>query len=91
MADETGTDIRLLYFAWVREKIGHGSESIALPSNVTTVRDLVRWLKTRGANYEAAFAKDDLVRAAIDQRHVKPETPIGEAREIAFFPPVTGG
>jgi len=83
--------VKLLYFAWVRERIGCGSEEIALPENVTTVADLVAWLKTRGPEFSEAFARPDIVRAALDKAHVKPDARIAEAREIAFFPPVTGG
>ncbi len=83
--------VKLLYFAWVRERIGRPGESLELPAGLTTVRDLVGWLVTRGPEYAEAFAKPDLVRAAINQTHVKPDAPIAGAREIAFFPPVTGG
>ncbi len=83
--------VKLLYFAWVRERIGRPGESLELPAGLITVRDLVGWLITRGPEYAEAFAKPDLVRAAIDQSHVKPDAPIAGAREIAFFPPVTGG
>lgn len=83
--------VTLRYFAWVREKVGHAEERVELPAEISTIADLVAWLKTRGAGYESAFARPEVVRAAIDQRHVKPLTPIGQAREIAFFPPVTGG
>jgi molybdopterin synthase sulfur carrier subunit len=83
--------VKLLYFAWVREKIGRAEEEIALPPAVTTIADLVGWLRQRGPEFQAAFAKPEVVRAAIDQRHVKPASPIAGAREIAFFPPVTGG
>ncbi|MDX2156805.1 MAG: molybdopterin converting factor subunit 1 [Hyphomicrobiaceae bacterium] len=83
--------MQLLYFAWVREKIGRSGESLELPPGIVTVADLVRWLSARGPEYAEAFARPDLVRAALDQSHVKPETPLGRVREIAFFPPVTGG
>jgi molybdopterin synthase sulfur carrier subunit len=83
--------VKLLYFAWVREKIGRGSEEITLPDDVATVADLVAWLKTRGPEFSEAFARPNVVRAALDKAHVKPDAPIAEAREIAFFPPVTGG
>lgn len=91
MTSSDSKDVTLLYFAWVREKIGLASETVTIPNDIETVNDLVAWLKVRGDNYEAAFAKGDLVRAAIDQRHVKAAALIGDAREIAFFPPVTGG
>ena len=83
--------VNLLYFAWVREKIGRPSEAVDLPSTVATIADLVAWLSTRGPEYAEAFARPEVVRAAIDRTHVKPTAMIGGAREIAFFPPVTGG
>lgn len=83
--------MRLLYFAWVRERIGRAGETLDLPGEVRTVAELVTWLRARGPEYAEAFARPDLVRAAINQEHVKPDTPIAGAREIAFFPPVTGG
>ncbi|MEZ5815807.1 MAG: molybdopterin converting factor subunit 1 [Hyphomicrobiaceae bacterium] len=81
----------LLYFAWVRERIGRASETLEVPERLLTVADLVDWLRKRGPEYEAAFQRPDLVRAAIDQQHVKPDAGIAGAREVAFFPPVTGG
>jgi sulfur-carrier protein len=83
--------INVLYFAWVRERIGRGSELLNVPTSIVTVADLVGWLKARGPEYELAFAKPDVIRAALDQTHVKSSTPLGDAREVAFFPPVTGG
>ena len=83
--------VKLLYFAWVRERIGRSEETLDLPEQVSTVQDLVAWLSSRGEEYTAAFEKPDIIRAAIDQQHVPHETAIDSAREIAFFPPVTGG
>lgn len=83
--------VRLLYFAWVREKIGRASEDIELPRDIVTVADLVGWLTARGPEYGEAFARPQVVRAALDKVHVKPSAPLGAASEIAFFPPVTGG
>jgi len=83
--------IRIVYFAWVREKVGRAEESVSPPSGVDTIASLVAWLKTRGPEYGEAFARSDVIRAAIDQSHVKPSASIATAREIAFFPPVTGG
>jgi sulfur-carrier protein len=83
--------MKLIYFAWVRERIGKPEEEIELPSGIATVTDLVRWLKTRGEEYEYAFENEGVVRAAIDRVHAKPDAPIAQAREIAFFPPMTGG
>jgi molybdopterin synthase sulfur carrier subunit len=83
--------MKLLYFAWVRERIGRPGETLDLPPGIVTVGDLVLWLRERGPEYVEAFKRPDLVRAAINQQHVKPDAPIAGAREIAFFPPVTGG
>jgi molybdopterin synthase sulfur carrier subunit len=83
--------VRLLYFAWVREKVGRAEETVELPPEVETVSDLMRWLGARGGEYAAAFERADIIRAAIDQTHVKPTASVRGAREIALFPPVTGG
>lgn len=91
MSEHLDQPVKLLYFAWVRERVGRGSEEVHLPANVVTVGDLVSWLKARGPEFAQAFERAELVRAAVDKTHVKPEASIGGAREIAFFPPVTGG
>ncbi len=83
--------VKLLYFAWVREKIGRVEETVDLPANVATVADVMIWLKTRGPEFAAAFERAEVIRAAINQQHVKACASIEGAREIAFFPPVTGG
>lgn len=83
--------MKALYFAWVRERVGLSEEEIAPPQHVKTIADLVAWLKTRGENYEAAFANEKTVLAALDRTHVKPDALIAAAKEIAFFPPMTGG
>ncbi len=83
--------VTLRYFAWVREKMGRAEESLTLPAGLATVDDLVRWLKQRGPEYAAAFERSHVIRVALDQKHVKPSAAIAGAREIAFFPPVTGG
>jgi molybdopterin synthase sulfur carrier subunit len=83
--------VRIVYFAWVRERVGLAEEALDIPADLATVADLVRWLKARGEGYEAAFANEGIVRAALDHVHAKPESPLGGAREIAFFPPMTGG
>jgi len=79
------------YFAWVREKVGRAEEEIEVPAGVATVGDLVAWLKGRGPDYAEAFRRGEVVRAALDRVHVKPAHALDGAREIAFFPPVTGG
>jgi molybdopterin synthase sulfur carrier subunit len=83
--------MKILYFAWVRQKAGVAEEDIDLPPEVKTLNDLVNWLKARGPEFEAAFADIKSVRAAIDQTHASLDAPIKDAKEIAFFPPVTGG
>jgi molybdopterin synthase sulfur carrier subunit len=83
--------VKLLYFAWVRERIGKPEEEIDPPANVRTVAELVAWLAGRGEEYAYAFENAKVIRAAIDRNHVKPDTQIAGAREIAFFPPMTGG
>jgi molybdopterin synthase sulfur carrier subunit len=80
-----------MYFAWVRERIGKAEETLEPPSAVTTVGDLIAWLTTRGEEYAHAFDTPKVIRAAIDHTHVRPDTAIAGAREIAFFPPMTGG
>lgn len=83
--------ITIKYFAWVREKIGCAEEKIFLPSHVLTVDDLLIWLRSRGPQFEMAFAQPKLICAAIDNTHVKSNTSLRGAQEIALFPPVTGG
>ncbi len=83
--------MKILYFAWLRERIGTGEEDISLPPEIATIADLVGFLAARGEHYAYAFENPRIVRAAIDQHHVKPTAAIAGAREIAFFPPMTGG
>ncbi|WP_220747883.1 MULTISPECIES: molybdopterin converting factor subunit 1 [Jannaschia] len=81
--------MQVLYFAWLRERIGLGRELVE--TNATTIADLVEELRAREDRYAAAFADMTTVRAALDQELVPLETPLGSAREVAFFPPMTGG
>ena len=83
--------MKAVYFAWVRERIGKAEEEIDPPPEVVTVADLVAWLSARDEGYAHAFENPKTIRAALDRAHVKPQTPIAGAREIAFFPPMTGG
>lgn len=83
--------VKLVYFAWVRERIGTGEETREIPASVATAGDLIAWLAEQGPNYANAFSELQVIRVAIDRAHVSHDTPIGEAREIALFPPVTGG
>jgi sulfur-carrier protein len=82
---------RLLYFARVRQIVGKGEEEVELPGSVNTVSDVISWLKERDEGYANAFADMRIIRAAVDQAHKPLDAPIKGAREIAFFPPATGG
>ncbi len=81
--------IDVLYFAWVRERIGVPKEQVE--TDAATVADLVSELRSREERYEAAFADLSAIRVAVDQELAAFDAPIGEAREVAFFPPMTGG
>ena len=83
--------MKLVYFAWVRERIGRREEEIALPASVATAGDLLAWLKARGPEYEHALAEPRAIRIAIDHVHAKPEASLAGAGEVALFPPMTGG
>ena len=83
--------MKIKYFAWVRERIGKAEETVEPPANVKTVDELIAWLAARGDTYAYAFERPRVIRAAIDQAHVKQDAVIAGAREIAFFPPMTGG
>ena len=83
--------MKIKYFAWVRERVGKSEETIEPPANVRTVDDLIAWLTKQSEAYAYAFEKPKVIRAAIDHTHVKSDTAIAGAREIAFFPPMTGG
>ncbi len=83
--------MKVKYFAWVRERIGKSEETLEPPASVRTVDDLMAWLARRDEGYAYAFERPRVIRAAIDHAHVKPDAMIAGAREIAFFPPMTGG
>jgi sulfur-carrier protein len=83
--------MKLVYFAWVRERIGKSEEEIDLPAMVKTVGDLLSFLQTLGAEYEAALHVPKVIRVAINQEHVEHSELIAGARAIALFPPMTGG
>ena len=83
--------MRLLYFAWVRQKVGRGEEVVDAPREAKTVADVAHWLKSRGGGYAEAFADLKRLRAAVNQVHVDYGAPVNPGDEVAFFPPVTGG
>ena len=83
--------MKLLYFAWVRERIGIGEEDVSLPDTVITVGALLDWLATRSPGHAAALTDRNAVRVAVDQDFARAEAAVGADSEVAIFPPVTGG
>jgi sulfur-carrier protein len=83
--------VKVLYFAWVRERVGKSEEVVEPPAGVATIGELMGWLAGRGEEYAFAFDNPKVIRAAIDRTHVKADAAIAGAREVAFFPPMTGG
>ncbi|HEY3778301.1 MAG TPA: molybdopterin converting factor subunit 1 [Rhizomicrobium sp.] len=83
--------MKLLYFAWVRQRIGKAEENLERPSEVTTIAELAAYLHSRGEGYAKAFADPVRLRAARNQEHASFDAPVSDEDEIAFFPPVTGG
>ncbi|MBD8891410.1 molybdopterin converting factor subunit 1 [Roseibium litorale] len=83
--------VEIRYFAWVRERVGTEAETLDLPEGTRTVSDLLSWLKSRDERYAYAFEDTSTIRVALDQEHSEHDQPIGNAREIAIFPPMTGG
>ncbi len=82
---------KILYFAWVKERTGTGEEDLTLPADVTDLGRLIAWLSTRSPGHAWAFEMPAQVRAAVNQVFARPDTPVAQGDEIAFFPPVTGG
>ena len=83
--------MKILYFAWIRQRIGLAAEEAERPAEVTTVDELIDWLITRSDGHAAAFVRRETIRAAVNQDYVPFDNPISDSDEIAFFPPVTGG
>ncbi|MBL4801027.1 MAG: molybdopterin converting factor subunit 1 [Emcibacter sp.] len=83
--------MELLYFARIREDIGHSSEIISLPENVSNVESLIGFLRQKGQNYQTAFENEIIIRVAVNQAYVKFDHPLEDKDEVAFFPPMTGG
>jgi molybdopterin converting factor subunit 1 len=90
MADAE-TPLTILYFAWLRERVGASQESVAPPPGVRTVGDLIAWLAERSPGHASAFANRRTVRCAVNQEFAGPTTRVDPGDEVAFFPPVTGG
>ena len=83
--------MRIRYFAWMKRIVGAADEEVALPEHVETVGDLVHWLRSRSPGHAEALAEGAAFGAAVDQRTATFDVPIAGAREVAFFPPFTGG
>jgi molybdopterin synthase sulfur carrier subunit len=83
--------MKLLYFAWLRARVGHAEEVLSLPEGVHDVAGLLGWLQARGAPYAEALRDLNVIRVAINHEYVGPDHPIREGDEVALFPPVTGG
>jgi molybdopterin converting factor subunit 1 len=83
--------VRVLYFAWLRERVGRAEETLDLPDAVTDVAGLTAWLRARDAEHAAAFEHANVVRCAVNQTIADAATPVAAGDEVAFFPPVTGG
>lgn len=83
--------MKLLYFAWVRQKLGRNEEDLPLPQGIATVAQLANFLCARGDGYADVFSKPQRLRAAVNQEHVNWDTAVRDEDEVAFFPPVTGG
>jgi len=81
----------MLYFAWVRESVGAGHETVDPPEAVRSVADLIAWLSQQSPGHAEAFREPARLRAAVDQRFVPLDALLGNAKEVALFPPVTGG
>lgn len=83
--------MKVLYFAWLKEKTGVSGEDIPLPPGVADVAGLMAWMRGRGGGFAQAFADQSIVRCAVNQEHVNAAHPLRDGDEVAFFPPVTGG
>lgn len=83
--------MKLVYFSWVKDRIGFGEEDVDLPETVKTVEDLLTWLPGRGENFANALADPAIIRVAVDQEYATPGADVTKASEVALFPPVTGG
>lgn len=83
--------MQLLYFGWVRSRIGKDREDVELPESVTDVRGLIKWLSERGGLYTETLSDISLVRVAVNQELTDFDAPVARDDEVAFFPPMTGG
>ena len=83
--------MRILYFAWLRQKTGIDSEEIEMPTHITDVAGLIEWLKERNENFAEALSDFESIRVAVNQEFAEPDAPVAQGDEVAIFPPMTGG
>lgn len=83
--------IKILYFAWLRERVGVAEEDLMPPDDIATVEALVEWLSSRDSKHELAFRNRSTIRCAVNQEFCESSSPVRSGDEVAFFPPVTGG
>lgn len=83
--------MKVLYFAWLRERLNRGEEDISPPESVTDVSALIDWMAEKDEAFSLAFEKRKLIKVALDSEIVDHKTPLGSAGTVAFFPPMTGG
>ncbi|MDJ0935057.1 MAG: molybdopterin converting factor subunit 1 [Kiloniellales bacterium] len=83
--------MKLLYFAWLKTRTGVGEEEVSPPPEVTTVRELLDWIRSRGGGYAEALSDLSVIKVAINQEFARPDDPVAPGDEVALFPPVTGG
>ena len=87
----TEVGVRVLYFAWLRQRTGTAEETVEPEAGIATLRQLETWLAARHPRFGEALASPGLVRCAVNQEHVEDDVALGPADEVAFFPPITGG
>ncbi len=83
--------VKILYFSWIRERVGMGDETISLPDKLNTVDDFLKWMGSRNEQFAAVLEKPEIIRVALDKQHTDHDELLGAPREIALFPPMTGG
>lgn len=83
--------MKILYFAWLRERLNRGEEEVSPPAEIVTISDLIGWLRSRDEAADLALQRPEIIKAAIDTRIVPHDTPIAGATTVALFPPMTGG
>jgi molybdopterin synthase sulfur carrier subunit len=83
--------MKVVYFAWLRERVGVPEEEITVTAEMRTIADVIAHLAGRGENYAYAFEKPGVIRAALDRKHAPLQAELAGARELALFPPMTGG